>query len=282
MLLKAIVDSRGARWIALGWSLFIGENLIMSENRSFIIEKLGSSGYHGIYNVLSTAACMSIGIGYFRYGRGKDPFPHYLATGRPSIGIVRHGIAFAIQSVGLVMFSQLLPTLQAPFQRQIEIDKTMSSEKNSQMTPASSGSRDDKSHLSIRCPLDFQGRKDKVESSRDGLFGMERVTRHAALYSLGLTFFGPAVCTRYIPECVSGIFPLVFAYIGSNHQDSRFRRSIGGYLSPERDMVTSNVPFVALMEGKQKWKDLMEEFDVSNAVAATTISAILALRRFKR
>ncbi len=41
------------------------------------------------------------------------------------------------------------------------------------------------------------------------------------------------------------------ALIGGHHQDSRFRRNIGGSLPKDYDDLTSNVPFWALISGKQ-------------------------------
>lgn len=51
----------GVRWVALGWTGFIAENLILSENRTAIIDAIGDREYHLVYSALSTAACTSIG-----------------------------------------------------------------------------------------------------------------------------------------------------------------------------------------------------------------------------
>jgi len=51
----------GVRWVAVGWTGFITENLLLSENRQAIIEAIGDREYHLIYSSLSTIACSSIG-----------------------------------------------------------------------------------------------------------------------------------------------------------------------------------------------------------------------------
>eukprot|EP00621_Florenciella_sp_RCC1693_P010660 CAMPEP_0182530468 /NCGR_PEP_ID=MMETSP1323-20130603/5932_1 /TAXON_ID=236787 /ORGANISM="Florenciella parvula, Strain RCC1693" /LENGTH=87 /DNA_ID=CAMNT_0024739767 /DNA_START=10 /DNA_END=270 /DNA_ORIENTATION=- len=53
--------------------------------------------------------------------------------------------------------------------------------------------------------------------------------------------------------------PVAFAFIGGEHQDYRYRRGIGGELTPEVDRATSNVPFVALLRGKQSFEKLSDE-----------------------
>ena len=77
-------------------------------------------------------------------------------------------------------------------------------------------------------------------------------------------------------------FPAVFAAIGSSHQDYRYRRGSGGSLTPEREAVTSNVPFAALATGRQSWSKLSDEFKWMNAGAAVLLGLGLALRQLKR
>ena len=69
--------------------------------------------------------------------------------------------------------------------------------------------------------------------------------------------------------------PLLLATFGTAHQDSRFRRNMGGTLSPEKEERTSNIPFAALLTGSQEWKRLLEEIKWLNGGLATLI--ILAL-----
>jgi hypothetical protein len=55
------VGHRGARLILGGGALFVAENLVLSENRSFIIERFGNEGYHWFYGSFSTAATAMMG-----------------------------------------------------------------------------------------------------------------------------------------------------------------------------------------------------------------------------
>ena len=45
--------------------------------------------------------------------------------------------------------------------------------------------------------------------------------------------------------------PVIVALIGGSHTDSRHRRGMGGELSKEYDAVTSNIPFKAMLSGRQ-------------------------------
>ncbi|KAI8907318.1 hypothetical protein EDD86DRAFT_53188 [Gorgonomyces haynaldii] len=106
---------KGSRIIALGWTCFTAENLIMSENRQWIIEQLGNEKrYHLVYNSLSTAACASIAYGFLRYRKGTSVTPF----GGRLLPFFFHGLGF----VGL---SQLLP--------EIHLDR--STKDNAQETP---------------------------------------------------------------------------------------------------------------------------------------------------
>ena len=66
----ALPETSGSalRWAVGGWSFFIAENLILSENRAHIIEALGDdekeTNYHRVYGSLSTAATASILYAY--------------------------------------------------------------------------------------------------------------------------------------------------------------------------------------------------------------------------
>ena len=70
---NSMLANKGVRWIGLGWTAFILENVVLSHNREEIISRFGSNNYHTTYNILSTAACSSILYGYLRHGRGKGP-----------------------------------------------------------------------------------------------------------------------------------------------------------------------------------------------------------------
>lgn len=71
--IQAALRHKGVRWIGLGWTGFVVENLVLSENRTRLIQELGESTYHITYSVLSTAACGSIGYGFFKHGQSSGP-----------------------------------------------------------------------------------------------------------------------------------------------------------------------------------------------------------------
>ena len=56
----------GWRWAVGGWTFFIAENFLLSENRTWLIDEIGDDNYHLVYGFFSTVACSSIGYGYFK------------------------------------------------------------------------------------------------------------------------------------------------------------------------------------------------------------------------
>jgi uncharacterized membrane protein len=110
---------------------------------------------------------------------------------------------------------------------------------------------------------------------------MDRVSRHPALWFLGLTACGGAISTVYPTYMVAMSFPLLFAWIGSEHTDYRYRRGNGGLLTEQMEKETSNIPFAALFTGKQSWQNLGEEMKWTNAAIAVGAGAAFALRRLR-
>lgn len=279
-------SSRGVRWIATSWLFFIGENLLLSENRQEIIAYYGDDIYHKVYNVLSTGACVSIAASYWKY-RKSDAI-----SGLMRRGTGMHLAGLLVQTVGLIGISQLGPKLQLPVTLGSSSAVAAAAASSSTTSPSSpslsSLENSDKTHhgglnksLSFRCPMDFKSRSDSSNSS-DGLHGIERVSRHAAFWSFGLVCMGPSFSSIFMPQIVFGVCPAIFALIGGAHQDSRYRRRMGGYLSPEKDANTSHLPFMALLSGKQSWSRLNEEMKWSNASVGAALAALLAIRRFRR
>lgn len=254
------VQSKGVRWISFGWLGFITENVVLSENRTEIIAAFGDSNYHRLYNTLSTAACASIGWGFFKHGRGQGPALRY----RGKISLFT---GYVLQSLGFVGLSQLLPKFQIPVTKSAE-DNT--SPATSEAPAASS--------FALRCPMDF--RPNDVPA--DGIYGVERISRHANLWSYGLVTLGYAATTIFVPEIVMCIWPIVFTYVGSSHQDYRYKRGMGGSLSIEKEEKTSNLPFVALLSGRQSWEPLKTEIKWENASIAVLGTSLIALRRMRR
>ena len=259
----SFLRTKGVRWIGLGWSAFIAENLILSDNREYIIQQFGDQNYHMLYNTLSTGATTSILYGFVKHRKTGPALPV------PSVHMKLCGYIF--QTVGLIGVSQLFPKLQSPYEP---------------TTPSSSSSHPTdfpappiaKPSPKLRCPLDFKA----ADVPHGGIYGMERISRHSTFWSFGIWSFGHACTAKFLPEVVFYGFPIVFALIGGWHQDVRYLRGSGGILTKEKYEITSNIPFMALLEGKQKWSDLEKELKWSNAeVAAFLSSTLLMFRRIR-
>ena len=222
-----------AKWIVLGWSGFALENVILSENRQFIIEKISDASYHGFYNALSTLACGSVVYGYVRHGPGMPI--------KSNIGLLRRILGFSAASVGAIGIGQLLPKFQLPI----------------------------RSDGSVGCPFDFK------DTSLPENGGLQRVTRHPTFYSIGLLGLGFGLTTPYVGRVALLSGPLFVAIIGTNHQDSRYRRGIGGTLSEERQNVTSNIPFLALLGGRNDISKLLEELKLTNVCVAVALVSFM-------
>lgn len=251
------------RWAVGSWSFFIAENAILSENREALIGALGKEQYHAFYGTLSTAACASILYGYAYKATAAAPPLLWTATVPPTSRLIA---AFALQAVGLIGLSQSLPRLQIPVGLtgggHIAAD-----------APASAPSR-----LVVRCPFDF--------AEREGLHGVQRVSRHAGLWSFGLACLGGAAATASLPQAVCLAMPMTVALLGGAHADSRHRRGMGGTLPAEVEAVTSHVPGVAIALGRQgevgsALRALVGEMKEVNAALGLSTAALLALRRLR-
>ena len=78
--------------------------------------------------------------------------------------------------------------------------------------------------------------------------------------------------------------PTLIAWLGGAHSDSRFRRGMGGTLDPWYDSQTSNVPFAAMVSGKQgspsrAFAGLFEETKLLNAGCAVAMASLFVLSR---
>lgn len=258
--MSSLLAQPGVKWVVGGWAMFITENLVLSENRSQLVALLDGdeAKYRACYGALSTFACGSIFYGLVRH-RNSGP---KLFVGGP--GPVRVLGALALQGVGLGMLSQLAPPVRNPF---VSDTGTTAGGGSSSGANTSGG---------FRCPMDFQAAK---AESQHAVYGVKRVSRHPQLWGLGIAALGTALVS---PCAVEAFFFLgfpCFAVLGTEHQDSRFRRNIGGTLDPEIDRVTSNVPFLALAQGKQQWQDLVNEGKRNNAACAGALALLLALIR---
>lgn len=255
------------RWAPAGWAFFIFENAILSENRTYLIEQLGDETYHIAYGLVSTVACTSIGYGYYVLNKTKSSLPSRLILwkGRPPIPSAIG--AWAFMTVGTFLASQSVPKMQIP----VAIVESKSGSVGPSPNPPSR-------KLQVRCPFDFTGGKQDAFQ----LYGTERITRHPGLWSLGLMSLGQAMITPTLPQRIWWLGPSFVAWLGGSHTDSRYRRGIGGTMDPSFSSMTSNVPFFAMLTGKQgsgSFRSLVNETKELNAAAAIAASTIWILRR---
>jgi len=122
--------------------------------------------------------------------------------------------------------------------------------------------------VKARCPMDFRSQPDLP---LDEIYGVERITRHPNLWALASLGIGTALITPFVIESMFFAGPILLATFGTAHQDSRFRRNMGGTLSPEKERITSNIPFLALIAGKQDWEKLGNEMKWLNCGLAAII-----------
>ncbi|KAL3926269.1 MAG: hypothetical protein SGPRY_003375 [Prymnesium sp.] len=229
-LSSAVVSSPAMRWAVGGWTFFIAENLVLSESREHVIDAIGEPRYRLLYGCMSTAACVSIAVG-FRRITGAMPLQWAAGASPPR---TRLAACFLLQAVGFAGLAQSLPKLQIPFSRP-QKDMAIDSGKTDGDSPAQS--------WTVRCPFDF--------SKHEGLHGAQRISRNASLWSFAAVCLGAASVVPSVPQAVCLAMPTAVALIGGAHHDSRQRRGMGGHLSAEFDAQTSNIPGIALLSGAQ-------------------------------
>ena len=109
-----------------------------------------------------------------------------------------------------------------------------------------------------------------------------RVTRHPMLYSIGLCGLGIGLTSVNLGTMCLLSGPLFVALVGTHHQDYRYRRNIGGTLTPEKEKATSNIPFVALLAGRNDWYELFNELKKMNCLIGITTVGLILLSKGKR
>ena len=261
------------RWAVGGWTFFIAENTILSENRTYIIDRIGEQAYHLCYGALSTVAMGTVAYGYARKVRFAGPLLWSLGSPAPPIARV---VSFATLSLGTFLISQVPPKLQIP----VELTQGGGRVESTNEVPEATTTDKEGFSLQVRCPFDFTDNKDPSGP----VHGIERVTRHPGLWSFGLMGMGVALLTPSLPQRAWLAMPAFVALIGGAHTDSRFRRGLGGELPPERDNVTSNIPFRAIVNGSQGnvldvARDMSDEVKPLNAAIAIGLSGLFVLRR---
>ena len=152
-MFQQALHSKAVRWIGLGWSAFIAENVILSHNREWIIQNYGDDNYHNLYNTLSTAACGSIAWGYLKHGRGKGP----MLPGKSKAMLLAGSL---VQIVGLIGLSQIPPKLQIPVTfgpktGVTALQNTLPSDNNVASTVSNAQNA---AKVQIRCPMDFKAK----------------------------------------------------------------------------------------------------------------------------
>ena len=268
-------------FIAGGWGLFLGENIILSENREWLIQRYGDENYHLGYNTLSSFACGSILYGFFKH-RGTGPRWAFAKGAPPARCCCRCCLAMSwpgrffaavpaaasrCDRVGAWQQGGAGHSVSTPKQDSVVLGLAPRSQKSADHTPASSGGGNN-IRFKARCPMDFRAKRDVKDGD---VYGVERVSRHANLWSLASLGVGTALLTPFVVESFFFAGPLALASVGTWHQDSRFRRGLGGTLTPDMESKTSNIPFAALLMGRQDWGKLWNEFKGLNALVPALV-----------
>lgn len=274
--------------------LFLGENVLLSENREFLQKTFSASEqeYMTAYATLSSVACGSILYGYLKH-RGSGPRWATFAKGGAPRPL--RAASILLQCLGVAGFSQLVPKFQVPFEIELGAAEHIDNQKvdspsrivtgpalrvkrlgeDSDMSQAHGRDTNQGGvRFKPRCPMDFKAKP----SSAEEVYGMDRVSRHANIWSLASVGVGTALLTPFFVESLFFAGPLALATVGTWHQDSRYRRGIGGSLSPEIEKKTSNLPFQALLLGQQDWSKLWDEFKGLNALVSSLFVVALHVR----
>mmetsp|Transcript_1225 Transcript_1225/g.1735 ORF Transcript_1225/g.1735 Transcript_1225/m.1735 type:complete len:316 (-) Transcript_1225:63-1010(-) len=287
-----MITNPAFRWAAGGWSFFIAENWIISENRSKIINVIGEDNYHYMYGTISTAAMASIGYGYLYKVKNSGPF--LWNKGMP-IPLTAKLSSFLVQALAFTMVSQTAPKLQIPVEYAYSPADDGDSDNNNHSYNTNTTATEQNSKWKVRCPFDFT---DSNSNGNDQIRGIERITRHPGLWGFGLWGVGNALLTPSLPTRIWMSMPIMVALIGGAHADSRHKRGLGGTLDPRLEEQTSNIPFLAIITGRQgkhlnmedEGKEecdcdspfmqlLTKEFKPLNAFFATGFAALMVVTR---
>lgn len=178
---SSALRSSSMKWAAGGWTFFIAENLILSENRTYLIEQLGDGAYHAVYGTLSTIATASIGYAYlYKIPKNVPPLLWSVSSAAPMPSRVA---AWFLLSLGASMASQVLPKLQIPVAYVSSGGTPEESTKvPTAVQPETTG------QWKVQCPFDFTD--SKAGSSEDEPHGLDRISRHPGLWSMGFMCLG--------------------------------------------------------------------------------------------
>lgn len=266
-------QQKALRWAVGSWSLFIAENLILSENRTEIIRRFGDDKYHAIYGLCSTVACGTILYSGYKI---KNGISSEIVPRISRFSLMGQALSFSMLGLGFIFVSQSAPRLQVPFYYEINKDKTMAPapsplDKTDTTTDISS------SQWKVRCPFDFHAPEKEI-------YGIDRITRHSGLWSFGFIGTGLGMLCATLPARVWCSMPLMVALIGGEHTDSRYRRNMGGSFTPIQEL-SSNVPFWGIVSGRQGEtlkvfiSLITEEIKGINAMIALGMAGIIVARK---
>jgi len=250
------MSTKYSKLVLVGMTGFMAENLLLSHYREPLVDKLGEDNFKNVYSVLSTLALSTCGIAILR-GRGGP----YI-----NVSKFNKSIGSLFQLLGIAGLSQVFPKLQIPFQKQSNEElKLIPSDKDSNKTmiDVKDNNKNVKSSSGgyvARCPIDF-----KYEKTKKEVHGIERITRNPQLWSLGLYSFGVSLFTKSFPLRTLGYSMTIWCIIGSIHRDYRQKKGLSGSITPNKLATSSNIPFQALLENRQSWVMLNEEFKWVNA-----------------
>eukprot|EP01061_Rhynchopus_euleeides_P017270 TRINITY_DN28733_c0_g1_i1.p1 TRINITY_DN28733_c0_g1~~TRINITY_DN28733_c0_g1_i1.p1 ORF type:complete len:238 (+),score=72.00 TRINITY_DN28733_c0_g1_i1:170-883(+) len=233
----------GVKWVVGGWTAFFAENIIMSENRTEIIEAIGKEGYFATYSLLSTLSVASIATGYYRHAdkAKRRSFP-------------LRGAGLALRIMGASAVSQSLPAL-----------KNLSASAD----PA------EYEGMKAFCPMDLKWAKNAEGKE---VYGFKRITRHPQLWGAAVYGIGAAVGSACPVTAAAALGFTPCALVMGAHIDSRYERGIGGTMSDEVRETTSNIPFVAAAMGKQDVAAAIAESKQTNCMVAGLLVVASSLR----
>ncbi|KRX04934.1 hypothetical protein PPERSA_06568 [Pseudocohnilembus persalinus] len=259
-------QNKSARYAALGWGLFVTENLALSENRTYIIDKLGLNTYRSIYGCFSTISMASVAISYFKYSKGDWMIGGKIGYGKRLAGLLLQGFALSLyfQSVPLIRFDRQSPQDENNNQQfQKEIFEAKDSKTGKKINKVSESTQTTITAEDLKFPQSHH-----------------TWSRHPQLWALGLFGLGSALMTPYMSRVVFCTCPLLAISILSSHQDSRFRRGIGGQLTEEMEKQSSNFPGLRYLDGTYSFsKFIYDDMKVSNVAIAWGIAFLLNIRR---
>jgi hypothetical protein len=270
----SLTNSHLLQYALGGWIFFIVENVILSENRTAIISYLqhddgididvhgmqdvpnvDESKYRMVYGTFSTIATISILYGYRQLRLHATKLPSTIMKSH-SVPVLITTTAISMISLGLILISQALPKLQIPIE--LASDSGIIGKEpiaaSVPIQPPSSTTTNEAIRswsLKVRCPFDFTDSKNTL--TEENVIGVDRVTRHPGLWAFAFVGLGTALLQPTLSLSLWMTGPFLVALFGGHHHDSRLRRHIGGtFPSATYENQTSNIPFLAMMMGKQK------------------------------